>query len=64
MQLDMEMSFIEQEDIIHMIEGLMIELVKTLYPEKKIIQIPFPRLTWDEAMEKYNSDKPDLRRTK
>ena len=64
MQLDMEMSFIEQEDIIHMIEGLMIELVKTLYPEKKIMQIPFPRLTWDEAMEKYNSDKPDLRKDK
>ena len=64
MQLDMEMSFIEQEDIIRIIEGLMIELIKNLYPEKKIAQIPFPRLTWDEAMKKYNSDKPDLRKNK
>ena len=64
MQLDIEMSFIEQEDIIQVIEGLMIDLIKTLYPEKKIAQIPFPRLTWDEAMKKYNSDKPDLRKDK
>lgn len=64
MQLDMEMSFVEQEDIIQIIEGLMIDLVKVLYPEKKILQIPFPRLTWDEAMKKYNSDKPDLRQNK
>jgi aspartyl-tRNA synthetase len=64
MQLDMEMSFIEQEDIIQVIEGLMIDLVKTLYPEKKILQIPFPRLTWEEAMKKYDSDKPDLRKNK
>jgi len=64
MQLDMEMSFIEQEDIIRIIEGLMIELIKNIYPEKKIAQIPFPRLTWDEAMKKYNSDKPDLRKNK
>jgi aspartyl-tRNA synthetase len=58
------MSFIEQEDIIQVIEGLMIDLVKTLYPEKKILQIPFPRLTWEEAMKKYDSDKPDLRKNK
>lgn len=64
MQLDMEMSFIEQEDIIRVIEGLIVDLVKALYPEKKIQQIPFPRLTWEEAVSKYNTDKPDLRKDK
>jgi aspartyl-tRNA synthetase len=63
-QLDVEMSFIEQEDVLQLMEGLMIELVGKLYPAKHITQIPFPRLTWEEAMKKYNSDKPDLRKDK
>ena len=63
-QLDLEMSFVEQEDVISLNEKLLIDIVKTLYPEKKIQQIPFPRLTYKEAMEKYNSDKPDLREDK
>ncbi len=60
-QLDIEMSFIEQEDIFNLIEPMMIELVEKLYPNKKITTKPFPRLTYAECMEKYNSDKPDLR---
>ena len=63
-QLDMEMSFVEQEDVIALNEKLLIKIVETLYPEKKIQQIPFPRLSYTEAMEKYNSDKPDLRENK
>lgn len=63
-QLDMEMSFVEQEDVIALNEKLLIKIVQTLYPEKKIQQIPFPRLSYKEAMEKYNSDKPDLREDK
>ncbi len=63
-QLDMEMSFVEQEDVIALNEKLLISIVQTLYPEKKIQQIPFPRLTYTEAMVKYNSDKPDLRENK
>ncbi len=58
-QLDLEMSFIKQDDILNLIEGLMIEIVETLCG-KKIVK-PFPRLTYAEAMEKYGSDKPDLR---
>lgn len=63
-QLDMEMSFVEQEDVISLNEKLLIKIVETLYPEKKIQQVPFPRLSYTEAMEKYNSDKPDLRENK
>jgi len=63
-QLDMELSFPTQEEIMQLNEKMMIELIKTVYPEKEIQQIPFPRLTYKEAMEKYNSDKPDLRKDK
>ncbi len=58
-QLDLEMSFIKQDDILNLIEGLMIEIIETL-TDKKIVK-PFPRLTYAEAMEKYGSDKPDVR---
>jgi aspartyl-tRNA synthetase len=60
-QLDMEMSFVEQEDVLNLIERLMIELVATVTPHKKLLSNPFTRLTYAEAMSKYGSDKPDLR---
>lgn len=63
-QLDIEMSFIEQEDILDLVEKLYVNLVKKVFPEKKITKIPFPRMTYKTAMEKYKSDKPDLRRDK
>ncbi|MFA6422249.1 MAG: aspartate--tRNA ligase [Candidatus Buchananbacteria bacterium] len=63
-QLDIEMSFVEQEDIFNLIEPMMIELVEKLYPNKTITSKPFPRLTYAECMEKYNTDKPDLRLNK
>jgi len=63
-QLDLEMDFPSQEDILSLIENLFKDLVEKLYPEKKIQQFPFPRLTCREAMEKYQSDKPDLRKGK
>ena len=63
-QLDLEMSFVEQEDILNLIEKLYTDMVKEISPEKKITQSPFPRLTYKEAMGKYNSDKPDLRKDK
>ena len=63
-QLDIEMSFVEQEDILNLTENLFISLVKNLYPEKKITQIPWPRLNYQEVIKKYNSDKPDLRKDK
>lgn len=63
-QLDMEMSFVEQEDILKVVEELYIEMIKKLFPEKKIQQIPFPRLKYDDVMKKYGVDKPDLRKNK
>jgi aspartyl-tRNA synthetase len=63
-QLDIEMSFVSQEDILTLTEQLYIDLVKKLFPEKKIIKIPFPRITYKKAMEKYGTDKPDLRKNK
>jgi aspartyl-tRNA synthetase len=60
-QLDIEMSFVEEDDILNLVERLYISLVKKLFPEKRIQKIPFPRITYREAMEKYKSDKPDLR---
>jgi aspartyl-tRNA synthetase len=63
-QLDFEMSFVEQEDILSFTEPMFIEMVRTLFPEKKISQVPFPRLTFKESMEKYGNDKPDLRKDK
>lgn len=63
-QLDVEMSFVEQEDILNLVEKAMIELVKENYPDHKIEAIPFTRLTYEEAMGKYGSDKPDLRSDK
>jgi len=59
-QLDMEMSFVEQEDIFNMMDPLMVELTEE-FSGKEIITKPFPRIPWREAMEKYGSDKPDLR---
>jgi aspartyl-tRNA synthetase len=60
-QLDIEMSFVEQNDILDIIESLYIDICKKLFPEKRIMKIPFPRMTYKEAMTKYKSDKPDLR---
>ncbi|KKT89196.1 MAG: aspartyl-tRNA synthetase, aspartyl-tRNA synthetase [Parcubacteria group bacterium GW2011_GWC1_45_14] len=63
-QLDLEMSFVEQEDVMNTIETMLIKTVTELYPEKKIQAIPFPRITYKDAMEKYGSDRPDSRTDK
>jgi len=59
-QLDIEMSFVEQEDILKLMEELFTSMVETVKPELRLIK-PFPRLTYSEAMERYGCDKPDLR---
>jgi aspartyl-tRNA synthetase len=59
-QLDLEMSFVGEDDVLGLMEDLYTNLVRTVTPEKKVIS-PFARLTWREAMDRYGSDKPDLR---
>jgi len=63
-QMDLEMSFVEREDVMALNEKLLISLISKITPEKKIQEIPFPRLSYQEAMEKYQTDKPDLRKDK
>ncbi len=63
-QMDLEMSFVEREDVMRVNEDVLIKLVTDLFPEKKIQQVPFPIFTYKEVMEKYGSDKPDLREDK
>lgn len=63
-QLDMELSFVTQNDILALIEEMFTKLVGELFPEKHISQSPWPRLAHKDVMAKYGSDKPDLRRDK
>ncbi len=63
-QLDLEMSFVNEEDVMNLNEKLLIDLVQKFYPEKRIQQIPFPRMTYKVAMEKYGNDRPDIREDK
>lgn len=59
-QLDIEMSFVEEEDILELLESLYTSMIEKLKPELKLTK-PFPRIPYAVAMEKYGSDKPDLR---
>jgi aspartyl-tRNA synthetase len=59
-QLDMEMSFVDQEDILALVERLMTGLVETTTP-KRILHKPFPRLSYPEAMARFGRDNPDIR---
>jgi aspartyl-tRNA synthetase len=60
-QLDIEMSFVEREDILELIETLITRFVAQHVPGKRLISSPFRRLTFDEVMARYGTDKPDLR---
>jgi len=59
-QLDLEMSFVEQEDIFQVVENLIVNVFKK-FSSKKLIYENFPRISYEESMLKYGSDKPDLR---
>lgn len=59
-QLDVEMSFVEEDDVMSLLEGLYVELTQR-YTTMPIQQLPFPRLTYAEAMDRFGSDRPDLR---
>lgn len=63
-QLDLEMSFTTQEEIMQLIEGMYSDIVKKLATQKHISQTPWPRISYKESKEKYGNDKPDLRKDK
>jgi aspartyl-tRNA synthetase len=60
-QLDLEMSFVEREDVMQLMETLATRLVKTITPEKRLISEPFQRILYKDAMEFYGTDRPDIR---
>ena len=60
-QLDLEMSFVEREDVMDLMEAMYTEMVKQLVPHKTILQEPWPRLTYQEAMRRFGKDNPDMR---
>ena len=60
-QLDIEMSFVEREDVMALLESLYCALVKKVTPHKHIFQTPWPILTYQEALERYGKDNPDIR---
>ena len=59
-QLDLEMSFVTQEDVLSLTEDLFTGLLESLFPDKKFMK-PFPKLSYEQSMEDYGTDKPDLR---
>lgn len=63
-QLDIEMSFVEREDILDLVEDLLMNLISKIFPKKKITQSPWPRLDYQEVIKNYKTDKPDLRKNK
>ena len=60
-QLDMEMSFVEREDIMSLVEGMFTKLVAEVVPHKRLHASPWPRLTYVEAMARFGKDNPDIR---
>ncbi|MFN3742293.1 MAG: aspartate--tRNA ligase [Anaerolineales bacterium] len=60
-QLDIEMAFVEREDVLNLVEGLFTALIPAVAPHKRLLASPWPRLSYHEALLRYGSDKPDLR---
>lgn len=60
-QLDVEMAFVERDDVLNLIEELFTALIPAVAPQKRLLASPWPRLTYAEALERYGTDKPDLR---
>ena len=60
-QLDIEMSFVSQEDVLSFVERMVIEVTSQVVPERPLRKVPFPRFSYREAIDRYGSDKPDVR---
>lgn len=60
-QLDLEMSFVQRDDVLAAVEGLFTAMVPAVAPQKKIMASPWPKLSYTEALNRFGTDKPDLR---
>jgi aspartyl-tRNA synthetase len=60
-QLDLEMSFVDEATVMAFVESMAIEVSRATVPDRPILEAPFPRLTYEEALERFGSDKPDVR---
>ena len=60
-QLDLEMSFVDEATVMGFVEAMAIEVSRATVPDRPILQTPFPVLTYEEALERFGSDKPDVR---
>jgi len=60
-QLDLEMSFVDEQRVMDFVEAMIVEVSRTVVPDRPIAQIPFPRIDYHDAIERFGSDKPDIR---
>ena len=60
-QLDLEMSFVDEATVMGFVEAMAIEVTRATVPDRPILQVPFPVFTYDEVLDRYGSDKPDIR---
>lgn len=60
-QLDLEMSFVHRDDVLDLVEGLFTAMLPAVSPQKRFLSSPWPRLTYTEAVDRFGTDKPDLR---
>lgn len=63
-QIDIEISFTTQEEVRQLVEEMLIFAIKRVFPEKRFLKVPFPVITYQEAIKKYESDRPDIREKK
>jgi aspartyl-tRNA synthetase len=60
-QLDLEMSFVREETVMDFVEWMIVEVSRAVVPDRPLLRTPFPRFTFEEAIERFGSDKPDIR---
>jgi aspartyl-tRNA synthetase len=60
-QLDLEMSYVHRDDVLNLVEGLFTEMIPAVAPHKKLFSSPWPKFSYKEVLERFGSDKPDLR---
>ncbi|HWP64017.1 MAG TPA: aspartate--tRNA ligase [Candidatus Binatia bacterium] len=60
-QLDLEMSFVDEPTVMATVEAMVVEVTRRVVPDRQIVAVPFPRFTYEEVLERFGTDKPDLR---